>query len=79
MSDKVRVSAYTHIDEGVEYELIHSSVAPTDTLFIGDSSVLFFASGALRKLQAAIDVYLMGQHTQSKEDWQAEAVDAEAK
>lgn len=74
----VRIGIDIHIDKEVKYTLRRSGVLPTDVLSI-DSTNLYFESGALRKLQAAIDVYLGGEHTQSKEDWRAEAADAEAK
>jgi len=78
MSDRVRINVDIHIDKEVKYKLRRSGVLPTDVLSI-DNSTLYFDSGALHKLQAAIDVYFMEQHTQSKEHWRTEAADAEAK
>ncbi len=74
----VRIDIDIHIDKEIEYILRRSGVIPTDVLSI-DNTKLYFGPGALHKLQAAIDVYFMEQHTQSKEHWRTEAADAEAR
>ena len=74
----VRSNTHIFLDYSAEYKIEHNG--STDILSLGDFMfMLYFNAGALCKLQAAIDVYLMERHTQSKEDWQTEAVDAEAK
>lgn len=77
MSDSVKVVADVYIDKNATYKLKRSDALPIDILYT-DILTLYFRAGALRKLQAAIDVYLGGQHTQDKEDWQDEAAGAES-
>ena len=79
----VRSNTSIFLDDSIEYglSLSLSRVGHMDIISLGDFA-LHFHPGALRKLQAAIDVYLGelgGAHTQAREDWQAEAADAEAK
>ncbi len=74
----VRSSTSIFLDDSIEYRLSLSQVGHMDMISLGNFT-LHFHPDALRKLQAAIDVYLGGAHTQAREDWQAEAVDAEAK